>query len=371
MDNNEISYDIEQKRELAKKLLLSESSSEEDVNYGLKLLEEVIIAGDPEGCFFFARLVLDDFIELAKEDDIEFALDLLCYSADNGCIQARAFLNQYCETQYMEKCNERTINKDVKGPLVGFDGKPIKINRQGIFTPIDAVLEYKDGKNILTLSVNVLFAGCEELPDPVEFKYAVFKGLQAWEGEYEVFGGQKLEVRLEITFDDKLFDSVLISPVCGTLESTFNKVISMLPKGERKERMTNISENKRSFAVSGGKWSVNSRKFIYIQSENGAFDDYEEIMHVAKHEFGHSLGLGDLYASEVDSLDGVKKGAFVELDGYLISDNFYNLVMCDHYGPISNNDIEMVVLAFKENKIQLYQTRKVRDKISSALGRGN
>ena len=35
----------------------------------------------------------------------------------------------------------------------------------------------------------------------------------------------------------------------------------------------------------------------------------------------------------------------------MINDKFYNLVMCDHHGPISNNDIEMVVLAFRENKV--------------------
>jgi hypothetical protein len=101
------------------------------------------------------------------------------------------------------------------------------------------------------------------------------------------------------------------------------------------------------------------------------FDDYEEIKHVAKHEFGHTLGLGDLYASAKDSLEGVEKGSFIELDGYAIQDRFYNLVMCDHHGPISNNDIEMVVLAFSKNKEQLYQPGELKRKISSALGKGN
>jgi hypothetical protein len=67
----------------------------------------------------------------------------------------------------------------------------------------------------------------------------------------------------------------------------------------------------------------------------------------------------------------VKKGSYTELDSFAISDKFYNLVMCDHHGPISNNDVEMVVLAFRENKLQLYQPSKLKDKISSALGKGN
>lgn len=45
--------------------------------------------------------------------------------------------------------------------------------------------------------------------------------------------------------------------------------------------------------------------------------------------------------------------------------------MCDHHGPISNNDVEMVILAFRENKMQLYQPGKLKGKLSSALGKGN
>ena len=44
--------------------------------------------------------------------------------------------------------------------------------------------------------------------------------------------------------------------------------------------------------------------------------------------------------------------------------------MCDHYGPVSNNDIEMVILAFCENQMQLYQQER-RKKVSKALGKGN
>jgi len=94
-------------------------------------------------------------------------------------------------------------------------------------------------------------------------------------------------------------------------------------------------------------------------------------MHVAKHEFGHALGLGDLYQSIPDTLVGVEKGTYAELDSYAVTDKFYNLVMCDHHGPVSNNDIEMVILAFKENRMQLFQPMKLKGKISTALGRGN
>ena len=129
--------------------------------------------------------------------------------------------------------------------------------------------------------------------------------------------------------------------------------------------------SKRSFVTMGLKWSANSRKIICVHSENGKFDDYNEIMHVAKHKFGHALGLWDLYESKSDQLSDVGKGTYYELDGYCMTDKFYNLVMCDHHGPISNNDVEMVLLAFRENKTQLYQPIKFKGKISNALGKCN
>jgi len=121
----------------------------------------------------------------------------------------------------------------------------------------------------------------------------------------------------------------------------------------------------------GRKWSVRGFKSIKLCSEDPTFSDCEEICHAVKHEFGHLLGLGDLYSNKGDGLPGVQKGTFTELDGYYISNKRYNLVMSNHHGPISDNDVEMVVLAFQKNKEQLYQKTKKKDKISIALGRGN
>ena len=67
----------------------------------------------------------------------------------------------------------------------------------------------------------------------------------------------------------------------------------------------------------------------------------------------------------------IEKGTYTDLDSYAINNKYYNLVMCDHHGQISNNDVEMVILAFRENKMQLYQPSKIKGKISSALGKGN
>ena len=370
MEENVI-YTPEQKRELGKRLLRSESSSDEDRSYGVRLIIEAHKEDDPEASFIIGRMLLDGYLKVTEGDRTEVALNNLCFAANNGCIQARALLNNYCDFQYRRKCEELSVNKNITGPLVGFDGKPIKINKQGVLTPIDAVLEYKNGENVLTLSVNLLFIGCEEIPNEVLFKRAVIKGILEWEGEYVVFGGQKLRVKIEITNDDKVYDSVWVVPLCGALHSSLENMTSVLPKTSNIEILADALKTKRSFATNGLKWSVNSRKLIYIQSKDSLFTDVDEIMHVAKHEFGHSLGLGDLYSSSIDSLKGVKKGSYVELDSYAIRDKYYNLVMCDHHGPISNNDIEMIILAYKENQMQLYQPSKIKGEISDALGKGN
>lgn len=83
------------------------------------------------------------------------------------------------------------------------------------------------------------------------------------------------------------------------------------------------------------------------------------------------MGLGDLYAYDSLDLNGIDKGRYSEIDAYHVSGKTYNLVMCNHHGVISNNDIEMVVLSFSENKIQEYQKNGKFKEISKALGNGN
>ena len=357
-------------REVGKNCFFNCNGDTQKRSEGLQALIKAQSLGDPEATYIVARLILDGVLKSSANDQQEHALMLMCLSANSGCIQARAFLNAYCEGRYQEEYDALQITES-SDTLVDFDGKPIKINRQGVFTPIDVVLENENGFNVLTLSTNVMFLYGEEINDPEKFEQAVYDGILAWQGDYEVFGGQKLKVKIHLTNDDNMFDNLLIMPITGEVSETIQSVSNVIGTKKSKLQVSDIMMNKRSFATSGLKWTVNSRKIICLQSRDGRFDDYEEIMHVTKHEFGHALGLGDLYASSVDSLAGVEKGTYTELDSYVISDKFYNLVMCDHYGPISNNDIEMVILAFRENKMQLYQPSRLKGKISSALGKGN
>lgn len=357
-------------RELGKRYFFKEDSTPFEKSRGISLIIDASKMGDAEAIYYVADFVLKGILSVKEGDPTEKAVGLMCNAANLGCIKARAFLNDYCSKRY-DEYKKGIVKPITKGPLVDFDGEKIKINRKGIFTPVDAVLEYENGINVLTLSTNIMFLYTEPIPDYNTFEGAVKEGIMAWEGEYEVFGGQRLQVRINLTTEPRLFDNVIVAPVTSKLSSSILAAGKAIAPKKRKEALEGMIENKRSFAVNGIKWKANSRKLIFIQSNDGKFSDFDEIMHITKHEFGHALGLGDLYSCSDDNLQGVKKGTYSDLDSYAITDRVYNMVMCDYRGAISNNDIEMVVLAFSENKMQVFQPGQIKGKISKALGKGN
>lgn len=359
-------------REEGKRLLFNKNSTLDERNYGIKFINRAFSLNDIEAMYLVGTLLINGALKVNNGNSQEHGLNLVRLAARSGFVPARSYLNQYCESKYRANSTTKSTS-NLNGPLVDFNGKKIKIDRKGVLTPIDAKLDFINGVNVLTFTTNIMFleSQCDiELPE--QFYEAVFDGIKEWEGEYTVFGGQKLIVKINFTADSRIFDNVYVLPMTDDINSRITQIWDKYGTEKIKSRVNNVIGNKRSMAGVGIKrWSVNSRKIILMQSENGKFDDYEELKHVSKHEFGHALGLGDLYRSESDGLAGVKKGSFFETDSYYVTDQIYNLVMSDHHGPISNNDIEMVVLAFSKNRFQNYQRRKSRDKISEALGKGN
>ena len=342
-------------REKAKEMLGSGDPERRDT--GFSYLLQAYQAGDAEAAFLLGKMVYDGVIEPVEGNAEETGLRILREASERGSVQARALLNSWC----MERNGrERETDADTAepgditaapGPLTDFDGRPIRIDRQGLRTPIDAVLEYTGLTNRLTLRANIsfLYSADAPVPDRPLFEQAVLHGIRDWQGEYRVFGGQPLEVVLDLTAEDRLWDNVHVIPMAG---------------GE--------DGGTRSFTFLGfRKWSVSTRKLIFVRTRTGRFDDYEEIRGIVRHEFGHALGLGDLYEEPERGLPGVAKGTYADLDGYHLFDRFYDLVMCSGSGPVSSNDIEMVVLAFRENRMQLYQPEGRSKEVSRALGRGN
>ncbi len=370
MENNE-EYSAEWYREQGKMLFFHNNGDRQMRSQGLDYIIKAYTMKDIEATYTVATLMMDGVLKPSGDaDPNEFAKLLLLSLADRGDMASRNLLNRICISNYVHSPSNSAPNAKA-GRLVDFDGKPIKIKRKGLLTPIDAELKRIDGKNVLSLSANIIFLYTEKLNDPERFQRSVIEGIQAWQGDYTVFGGQPLEVYIHLTMKPRLFDNVVIVPITQDVEEATLKLTDALGTQSVKKRADDLMTSKRSYATLGvKKWSVRSRKFIFIQSRDG-FTNYDEIKSVTTHEFGHSLGLGDLYESAGDGFAGVDKGTYGELDSFYVSDKIYNLVMCDHHGPISNNDIEMILLAFRDNKIQLYQQMRNNKTVSEALGKGN
>jgi TPR repeat protein len=352
---------------MGKEMYFDRAADKETRNKGIKYIVKAVNQKDAEAMCVMGKLLLDGALTIKGKDSEEQGKLYLWLAANKGHAEARVLLNQYCQQK-----DKSAVVSDEGGPLRDFQGNVMKIDRKGIRTPVDAVLKYENGENIFALSANINFLNTRDVCEDAEkLENAVFEGLKCWQGEYVVFGGQKLKVTLTLTKENRLYDNVDILFMDKKLKDSVKKAYANLGMEAAADRFDRFADSGRSAFVSRGRrWSATSRKQIIIQNSTEDFSNFDEVKNVAKHEFGHVLGLGDLYRSEIDRLEGVDKGTYEELDDYYIVNKVYNLVMSDERGIISNNDIEMVLLAFSENCMQCYQPRG-KMQISEVLGKGN
>lgn len=372
--NSEFNEQTAKLREEGKLYIMTAGQNKKKMKKGLSLLMEACNQNDPEALFIMAKLTLESALLPIKGNREQNAMKLLFRASEYGSLQARAMLTDLCMKRYEKDFQFVKDKSSAPHPLTDFQGNKITIQRKGLFTPIDANLEFVEGKNILTFRCDLDLFNRITANDPEKYQEAVIKGIKAWEGEYQVFGGQQLTVKIDVTTKGRLIDSVhifMMNKDGRELLGLTSQVAEKLGQDKAHDVLKSLETKENSFSVVGKKWTVQSKKTIFINTDDSNPENYEEISQIVTHEFGHALGLGDLYTCPQKGMEGVNQGEYQELDSYYIANKCYQLIMCTHHGIISNNDIEMIVLAFSENAGQYYQKDNWRNTISEALGQGN
>lgn len=354
-------------RKIGRAMYMKPKNSD-DRKRGFLYLKEAEKRGDLEAAYFIGNLYLhgSETPESGKAD--EEGKKLLMKAAEHGFTKAQSILDRICLEEYFRSISSRMVGRNPqKGELVDFNGKKIQINKTGYHTPVDARLVFEKGQNKLLLEANLVPLDMKDMANKDDIMDAVKEGIYEWDGSYEVFGGQKLQVEIRLTTDSRPYDNVYICPIEMLTDKTVNRF-----RNELHFRSKDHLEKQKTLYTGSdaARWKATSRKVICLSCTEKRYTDYKIIKNTAKHEFGHVLGLGDLYQSKTENLEGVKPGTYRELDPFYLADGMYNSVMSNPGGPVTNNDIEMVVLAFWKNAFQAFQKSKGA-RPSEALGKGN
>ena len=330
--------------------------------------------GDGEGAFLVAMLMRDGYLKTtSKEGSQRTYLRRKLYTAfRRGYAYAASALEEICAEDYEKAISARPVDRSGSPVLLNNRGKPVVMARSGRLAPVTAALSREGDTNVLTLTARLNYFKISQENEPSWFRAAVEDGIKAWSGDYTVFGGQKLRVRVNTVEASGPANGIRILFIPDEISATVAQLYENLPvKGKLTERGVSITKGRRSFANVGiVPWRINAPKYIMFQTDSEDMG-YEQVKDVAKHEFGHVLGLGDLYAEKNIKMQGVELGMYPELDAYYINGKQYWSVMCRHEAPVRNNDMEMVLLAFSENRYQRYQPDLISKRVSEALGSGN
>ena len=244
--------------------------------------------------------------------------------------------------------------------LEDFSNKVIEFDTRGATR---ARMAWENGKNVMYIEADVRFERLLPLgkgssaSTSAEFERRAnhyIKIFEAWGGQYQVFGNQDLRVEVKINRASSAHRAAVVN---------INNI------GD----MTGL----RSFAWGGKRifgWKPSGGKVKGLVTDETQYS-------TAIHEFGHWLGLQDAYSNDNMTLPwplkgawplaGVTPGVYSDYDDHSIM-NITGAHPIDKQNPrITNNDMEMVVLAFHTGQRQNYQVQFPWEKISEAMGRGN
>ena len=313
-------------------------------------------------------------------NDVDLAAKSGYYATYENRKKLRECLNQ------LKKCgftvsNDAYNNIKKLRRLEDFHNKIINLDFKGEQYPIEVWLEWKNGKNILHIHPKIIFIGNNlQYQSGTSSEQLVIKGFEQWAGDYKVFysageGKQDLKVLCEPKIKFHAEDKFDVND---------KKTVGLrvhLSKYSEKSEYTNEYELSNTIPLLSG-WSQENpadRMILYsakrISEDNFKPYDSEQFMHIAKHEFGHVVGIKDAYTYEGSDIEqyyaqysDLKEDVKQTNQEWLDENGHVNMAM-NNNGPILNNDIEMMILAWQTGKEQYFHLSNGGEEISEALGR--
>ena len=290
----------------------------------------------------------------------------------------------------LEKCGYKvpsSIYDEIKKlrKLEDFHKKIINLDFRGAQYPVEVWLEWKNGKNILHIHVKVCFK--KQLEDGTIInddsneiyitdgldemiytkKQAVLKGFEKWSGNYHVFNSAeegKQDLQVICTAEEMHSENINALPVFIEIDIDVSSTSSLLDWSQEHPAI----EMHLHYIKPHSSSEEHPGDFTYRS--------FESFSNAAKHEFGHVLGLRDAYTKKEEmghkdisysEYPDIKEDA-EEVGIEVVKGKDTKMVMNTN-GAILNNDIEMLILAWREGKFQYFHLDAGGDHISEALGR--
>lgn len=228
----------------------------------------------------------------------------------------------YCQSNPVKYIDPMGFDLEEKYKPSVDDRDPIKVHVDGNKVTVDVYVEYKGDIN-------------GKLGEST-YKELANEGISSWAGEYQgVFGN-------DVTVDVKIH------------EGTNPKWWEFWRWGEKQKYVpVNLKNNNKSFTendiphVTGTKQPGQGKLNMFTTDGRGTGHKYskEEYVATMAHEFGHVFGLKDAYGDGGNRPDAFKLGVYEE-DGIMRYQ--FNGIF------ISSKDIEMMILAAKDNEWQYF-----------------
>lgn len=270
---------------------------------------------------------------------------------------AKKRLNGLClelSSNYFINCPKKS------GVLRDYDGKEISFDRGNI--PVKGTLKFSEDGAVFLIEVNVLMRRISDmrLTKPVR---PIIQGIKQWQGNYLVFGGYPIEARVKCTTELRRRSSLIVNIFD---DETTDSIADILKKfGKRGKRSASILSARRQSAASVGKsWRLGAVKYINLYEQD--LLNIPRCKFLMRHEFGHILGLDDMYQERSEGRKGVYE-VYPDIEMFRIKGNIFNMIMCSEDAPVTFKDIEMALLAYRDGIIQRFQQTNGKGEISQAL----